>query len=397
MSRDLRLPFVIHGARKIDSDGVVDDFWLAVDHGVITSTGTGAGWHRLVAEPRDAAGAAAQPEVVDAKNGIVTPGFIDLHSHGGGGYSYGDGPAALSKALSTHRAHGTTRSVLSLVTGPLEELVNELAAIADLTETDPLVLGSHLEGPFLSPGRRGAHDPAFLRPPDVAVVTQLIAAARGTLRQMTIAPELPNASESILALADAGVTVAIGHTEADYAAASRAFHLGARLLTHTFNAMAGITGRAPGPVVAALDHDEVILELVLDGVHVDSHTARLLFTAAPGRIALITDAMAAAGSADGDYQLGALDVTVQDGRATLAGTQTLAGSTLTQDEALRLAVTEVGVDPSLAVSALTATPARLLGLEHSLARLVPGFAADIVFLDHGWHVQQVWADGTRMT
>jgi N-acetylglucosamine-6-phosphate deacetylase len=376
-------PFVVHSARKVDADGLVDDFWFATDGGSIVATGTGTGWREL-ADGRD---------VVDAAGHWLTPGFIDLHGHGGGGHAFDAGPAAAASALAAHRSHGTTRSVLSLVARPADELAENLSLIADLTERDPLVLGSHLEGPFLSRNRKGAHDPAFLRDPDVALVDEFIGAARGTLQQITIAPELPNAFESIPVLTEAGVTVAVGHTEADYATAARAFNIGARLLTHAFNAMSGIGGRTPGPVVAAFDNDQVVLELILDGIHVDPRVAHLMFEVAPRRIGLITDAMAAACSVDGDYRLGGLDVTVSGGRAVLRGTDTIAGSTLTQDTALRLAVTVVGVAPQRAVEALTATPARVLGLEHSLGRLKTGYAADAVLLDHGWQVRHVWADG----
>ncbi len=197
-------------------------------------------------------------------------------------------------------------------------------------------------------------------------------------------------------LVEAGVTVAVGHTMADEVLARRAFDAGARILTHAFNAMPGIHHRAPGPVVAAFNDERVTLELILDGMHVHPSVARLAFDAAPGRIALVTDAMAAAGSDDGEYTLGSREVTVRDGLATLSGTTTIAGSTLTQDAALRLAVTDARVPPLDAVTALTLTPARALGLEHRHGLLSPGFAADAVLLDHSWQVTDVWAAGERI-
>ena len=296
-----------------------------------------------------------------------------------------------------HRAHGTTRSVISLVTNPIPELEASLATIAELTAADPLVLGSHLEGPYLSPGRPGAHNPAFLRDPQPAELNRLLDAARGTLRQITIAPELPNALELIEILVENGVVVAVGHSEADFAVTRTAFDLGARLLTHAFNAMPGIGHRAPGPVVAAFEDSRVTIELILDGEHVHPDVAALAFRSAPGRIALITDAMAAAGSSDGDYQLGSATVEVRDGLAHLAGSHTLAGSTLTQDRALRLAVERVGVAPADAVAAMTLTPARVLGLGHRHGLLAVGFAADAVQLDSHWQVERVWANGTLLS
>ena len=379
---------VVHSARKLDADGLVDDFWLVADDDTIVATGAGAGWHDAARVPGR--------EVVDAHGHWLTPGFIDLHCHGGGGFAFDGGPDELLAALATHRAHGTTRSVVSHLASPFHVLCENLGIVADLAETDPLVLGSHLEGPFLAVERRGAHDAAYLREPGPEMVEELLGAARGTLRVTTLAPELPNALETIGVLTEAGVVVAVGHTAADFDQAARAFEVGARLLTHAFNAMNGVHHRAPGPVVAAIDNPEVTLELILDGLHVHPLVAKLLFTEAPGRVALVTDAMAAAGATDGDYRLGGLNVTVREGLAVLSGTATIAGSTLTLDHALRNAVERVGLPPARAVEALTLVPARVLGLEHRLGRLSRGYAADAVILDHEWNVRRVFADGRAL-
>lgn len=379
---------VVHNARKVDADGLVDDFWLVSEGDTIVATGSGTGWH--------AEAQAAGLEVVDADGHWLTPGFIDLHCHGGGGHPFDDGPEQMLAGLAAHRAHGTTRSVVSHVANPLASLRESLSIVADLAESDPLILGSHLEGPFLAPERRGAHDAAFLREPGPEMVEELIGAARGTMRVATMAPELPNALESIGVLIEAGVVVGVGHTAADYAQAARAFEVGARLLTHAYNGMNGIHHRAPGPVMAAFENPEVTLELILDGLHVHPLVAGLTFREAPGRVALVTDAMAAAGASDGDYRLGGLNVSVREGLAVLSGTDTIAGSTLTQDVALRNAVTLVGLEPSLAVEALTLAPARVLGEDHRFGRLRPGYAADAVLLDHRWHVTRVVAAGATI-
>ncbi|HEV7184518.1 MAG: N-acetylglucosamine-6-phosphate deacetylase [Actinomycetales bacterium] len=379
---------VVHSARKVDADGLIDGFWFVADAGTIVATGSGTGWH--------AAAQGSGREVVDAGGHWLTPGFIDLHCHGGGGHPFDDGPEQMLAGLATHREHGTTRSLVSHVANPLAALRESLSIVADLTAADPLVLGSHLEGPFLAPARRGAHDGAFLRDPGPEMVEELLGAARGTMRVATIAPELPNALETVGVLLEAGVVVGIGHTEADYAQATRAFEVGARLLTHAFNAMNGIHHRAPGPVVAAFENPDVTLELILDGLHVHPKVGKLAFTAAPGRVALVTDAMAAAGAHDGDYRLGSLNVSVRDGLAVLSGTSTIAGSTLTQDVALRNAVTLVGLDPVRAVEALTLTPARALGEDHRFGRLRTGYAADAVILDHDWTVHRVYAAGRAL-
>jgi len=368
-------------ARKLDAHGQVDDFWMIVDGDTIISVGSGRA-------PRE-------HHRIDVAGRWLVPGFMDLHGHGGGGFSFDDGPAAIGGALATHRAHGTTRSVISLVANPIATLRTSLGEIADIADADPLVLGSHLEGPFLSPGQPGAHNPEFLREPTPAAVDDLLEAARGTLRQITLAPELPNALEAIDVLVEAGVVVAVGHTEASFEQTREAFDRGARIVTHAFNAMPGIHHRGPGPLVAAFEDDRVTIELILDGEHVHPDVAAMVFASAAGRVALISDAMAAAGSDDGDYDLGSLRVTVRDGLAVLEGTTTIAGSTLTQDVALRLAIERAGVAPSAAVKALTLTPARALGLHHRHGLLAPGFAADAVLLDHDWSVSEVWANGLR--
>jgi N-acetylglucosamine-6-phosphate deacetylase len=376
---------LLHSATRIDARGELPDAWVLLDGEAIAATGTG----RATAPDAD--------EIHDLAGAVITPGFVDLHGHGGGGHAVEEGAEAIEVALAAHRAHGTTRSVLSLVANPVPALAASLRVIAELAERDPLVLGSHLEGPFLSPAKPGAHAPGFLISPDPADVDALLEAGLGTLRQITIAPELPGGLDAVRRFAAEGVVVAVGHTDADAATASAAFDAGARLLTHAFNAMNGIHHRAPGPVVAAIDDERVTLELVLDGIHVDPAVARLLFTSAPGRVALITDAMAAAGSADGDYALGSLNVTVHDGVALLSGTSTIAGSTLTQDKALRLAVTRLGLDPVDAVAALTLVPAGVLELDDELGLLEAGYAADVVVLDADWRVQRVWGAGRELT
>jgi N-acetylglucosamine-6-phosphate deacetylase len=366
-------------ARKLDAAGQVDDFWMLVAGDSVVSVGSGAG--------------PAADETVDLGGDWLTPGFIDLHSHGAGGFSYDDGAEAIKSALEVHRAHGTTRSVISLVANPIGGLESSLAAIAGLVDTDSLVLGSHLEGPYLSPERPGAHNPEFLRDPQPAELDRLLDAARGTLRQLTIAPELPNAFELIEILVENEIVVAVGHSQADFALTRTAFDLGARLLTHAFNAMPGIGHRAPGPVIAAFEDSRVTIELILDGEHVHPDVAALAFRSAPDRIALITDAMAAAGSSDGDYPLGSLVVEVRDGLAHLAGTDTIAGSTLTQDRALRIAIERVGIAPVDAIAALTLTPARALRIDDRHGLLAPGYVADAVQLDSHWNVLHVWANG----
>ncbi len=377
---------VIHSARLVSGSDAVADAWVRFDGERIAARGIGDGWRESL--PADA-------EVTDASGRVLVPGFIDLHCHGAGGSAVDEGTAAIERTLAVHNAHGTTRSVLSLVTASLDRLVPQLETIARFADADPRVLGSHLEGPFLDDEFRGAHDPRLLRTADAASVDRLLAAADGTLRQVTIAPEHEGAAEAIARFADADVRVAVGHTGADFDTALAAFDAGASILTHAFNGMRGIHHRAPGPVVAAMHADHVTLEIVNDGVHVHPDVVKLAFAGAPGRVALVTDAMAATGSTDGTYILGSLEVVVEDGIARLAGSGSIAGSTLTQDVALRRAV-ESGIALEHAVAALTVTPAAAIGRANDLGRLDPGYAADAVLLDGDLQVTAVWGAGVRL-
>ncbi len=382
---------IVHSARLIGADPdahatVAERGWVHFEGGRVRAAGAGDGW-------RDA----AADTVIDAREvagsgALLVPGFIDIHGHGGGGASYDDGPDAIRTARALHRAHGTTRAVVSLVTAPLQTLERRAAMVADLVATDADILGSHLEGPFLDPAHKGAHDGGLLREPSPHDVDRLLEAARGTLRQMTLAPELPGGLDAIRLVVGAGAAAAIGHTGADYAACEAAFDAGATILTHAFNAMPGLHHRDPGPVAAAASDHRVILEVIADGVHLHPEVVRLAFSAAPGRIALVTDAMAAAGAADGRYDLGSLEVDVVDSVARLARGGSIAGSTLTQDAALRRAVA-AGVSLVDAIAALTVVPARAVGRARDLGSLAPGFLADAVLLSADLTVQGVWTAG----
>ena len=289
--------------------------------------------------------------------------LTDIHCHGGGGHAFGDTVEGTLAALDAHRSVGTDQVVASLVSLPLGSLTERLGVLRDAMAEDAGLLGAHLEGPFLAPARKGAHDPAALAVPDVDTVAQVLRLGDGIIRQITIAPELPGALHAIEACVDAGVTVAIGHTEADAALAREAFDRGATLITHAFNAMRPVSAREIGPAGAALADERVRLEVIADGIHVDPALVATLFRAAPGRIVLVTDAMSAAAAPPGRYVLGGLDVDVsEDGRAVLAGTDTLAGSTLTLTRAIEVCV-EAGVDEADAVAAASTTARAALGLE----------------------------------
>lgn len=382
----LAATLVIHSAELVSGREVVSRGWIAVRGDVIVATGSGVGWRDLVG---------ADTEVIDADGRFLAPGFIDIHCHGGGGAGFDDGVDAIGTALALHRAHGTTRSVISLVTAPLADLEVRLREVATLTADDPLVLGSHLEGPFLASAHKGAHPGGLLVPPTPDAVERLLQAASGTLRQVTIAPEVSGGMDAVRTLVEAGVPVAVGHTSATYDQALAAFDAGASILTHAFNGMPPLLHRQPGPVGAALAAGAT-LELINDGVHVHPEVVRILFAAAPRAVALITDAMGAAGMGDGHYGLGGSAVTVEDGVARLAEGGSIAGSTLTLDAALRRTVEVIGIPIADAIAAVTGVPAAAVGRAHDLGALAAGYAADAVLLDSDLSVDAVWAAGRRL-
>jgi len=385
---------LIHHAHLITDQQIIRDGWLLLTGGVIQDLGTGDSWRsRVNGKQEDAAG---QTHEVDLRGAWLTPGFVDIHCHGAGGYAFDDGPAAALKAIDVHRQHGTTSSVLSFVADAVPAMAERLAWVSKLTRENPTVLGSHAEGPFLDPGHRGAHAQDLLVTPTPAAIEQLIDAAEGTLRQLTLAPELPGAAEAIEQLRAAGVTVAVGHTDASFDDALRAFRAGAGVLTHAFNAMNPLHHRRPGPVGAALECPGVSIEVISDGVHVHPRVIATVFASAPERTVLITDAMSATCMHDGAYTLGALPVTVTDGVARLTGGDTIAGSTLTMDRAVKRAVEEVGLPLEQAVYAATQAPLRAINAGEDRGRLAPGLRADLVVLTQDLTVADVYVAGEKL-
>lgn len=365
---------LIRNARLLGEDA---DSWLLVGAGRIVARG-------VAAEPRAAS-------VHDAHGALIVPGFIDMHCHGGGGASGEDGPESILRAAAFHRTHGTTSIVISLATAPMDAMLQRLADIAAAAEQDDRILGAHLEGPFLSPVHRGAHDERLLCAPTLPAIERILQAARGRLRQITLAPE--TAPDGVIeALVAAGVRVAVGHTAATREQAADAFARGASILTHAFNGMPGIHHRQPGPVAAAWRDPSVTIEVIADGVHVHPDVIAMLFALAPGRTALVTDAIAAAGAPDGEYPLGAFVATVRDGVARIGANGSLAGSTLTLDRAVRTVVA-AGVPLETAVLAATRVPALALGCGATIGTLQPGAPADIVQLDADLQVSAVWSRG----
>lgn len=369
---------VLTDARVLTPDGIVDG-GLRISDGRVAAVGAEVG------DGESLSGA------------LVVPGFVDIHVHGGGGHDMSASAADMAGAVRFHRGHGTTTSLVSLVTAPVDALCEQLSWAADLADTGEIA-GAHLEGPFLSHVRCGAQNPDHLLEPDLTAFGRMVEAARGHLRVITVAPELPGALDLIDAAVAAGVVAAVGHTDASYEQATAAFERGATLATHLFNGMRPIHHREPGPVLASLDAG-VPCETINDGIHLHPAVLREVLARGADRLVLITDAIDATGVGDGEYILGGQRVWVRDGAARLEN-GSLAGSSLTMDSAFARAVGN-GVEVTQASVAASANPARVIGLDDR-GELVPGARADLVVLDAEHKVQRImrageWADSLKGT
>ncbi|MGW2766946.1 N-acetylglucosamine-6-phosphate deacetylase [Streptomyces sp. NPDC001275] len=347
----------------------------------------------IVDGTRIADNAREDAEILDVRGHWLVPGFVDIHNHGGGGASFSGTADDVLTAVRTHREHGTTTLVASTVTDDMGLLVKQAGLLSELAEQGEIA-GVHFEGPFISPCRKGAHSEALLRDPDPAEVRKLIDAARGRARMMTLATELPGGIDSVRLLAEHGVIAAIGHTDATYEQTVEAIDAGATVATHLFNAMPPLGHRAPGPIAALLEDERITVELINDGVHLHPAALEMAFHhAGAGRVAFITDAMDAAGIGDGRYLLGPLQVEVDGGVARLVEGGSIAGSTLTLDRAFRRAVTVDRLPVTDVVAALSANPARLLGMDDRVGSLEPGKDADLVLLDEDFALRGVMRRG----
>ncbi|MFD0357554.1 N-acetylglucosamine-6-phosphate deacetylase [Streptomyces sp. NPDC127110] len=361
---------------------------------VVLPTGIVAGGRVIVEGARIAGSAPEDATVVDLSGHWVVPGFVDMHNHGGGGASFTSGTAdEVLTGVRTHREHGTTTLVASTVTGDLDELARRAGLLAELTQQGEIA-GIHFEGPFINPCRKGAHKADLLRDPDPAEVRKLVDAAHGAARMVTLATELPGGLDSVRLLAEHGVIAAIGHTDSTYDQTRQAIDAGATVATHLYNAMPGLEHRAPGPIAALLEDERVTVELINDGTHLHPAMLELAFHhAGAHRVALITDAMDAAGFGDGTYHLGPLEVEVKDGVARLVEGGSIAGSTLTLDTAFKRSVTVDRLPVESVVQAISANPAKLLGLYDEVGSLEPGKYADLVVLDAAFDVKGVMRRG----
>ncbi|WP_309069028.1 amidohydrolase family protein [Microbacterium sp.] len=335
---------LVAARRVIDGSGSDGPGWAVVSRGQVTQRGTGAA-----------------PRTPDREIDALLPGFIDAHLHGARGVDFGTVGTDPHDAIAWHAGRGSTALIASLATGALDAMRTRLTELSPLVRAGVLA-GLHLEGPFLCAGRRGAHNPDLLRSPSRGDVEALLQAGDGAIRMITLAPELPGALDVIPLLVDAGVRVAIGHTEADAATVARAADLGASVMTHLFNGMPPLHHRSPGPVGVGLTDERITVELIGDGAHLDDRALDLALRACTGRAILVSDAMAAAGLGDGSYTLAGSDVVVRDGVARLAGATAIAGSTSSVSDAVERLLAR-GADPATIAELTAVTPARALGVD----------------------------------
>src|SRR2546423_1570878 len=383
---------VIRAAKALTPMEEIADAAVVIEDGKITAIGR-----------RDAIEVPKGVKEHDARQSTLAPGFVDIHIHGAGARDVMEASAeALETVTATVARHGTTTLIATTVSAPVDETCKSLEGIARYIESDAnrkipreiraQIQGIHLEGPFISAARRGVHPPAALAEASVATFNRFMAAANGCARILTLAPELPGALHVIDAASKAGVTVALGHTDATYAEARTGIEHGARHAVHVFNAMRPFSHRETGVLGAILTDNSVTAEIIADGVHVDDPAIQILLAAkGSGSVVLVSDGTAATGMPDGTYKLGPFEFTVSGGVCRNAEGR-LAGSTLTLDRAVKRMVS-LGVPLREAVQMATLNPAKRVGLDKSKGVLAKGADADLVFLKSDLTIARVLTRG----
>ena len=374
--------FAIRHATIITPEATIEDGTVLVDGSRIAAVGRAELEVPPTADVRDAAGL------------ILSPGFIDLQVNGGFGLDFTADPTTIWDVAARLPRYGVTAFLPTVITSPPATV----RAAQDVLRAGPPAgwigarpLGLHLEGPFLNPGKKGAHNPAHLRLPSAAAVADW--SPEQGVRLVTLAPELPGAREVIDQLAGRGVVVSAGHSLATYDEAVAGFDAGARYATHLFNAMPTLHHREPGLAAAALGDSRVIAGLIPDGLHVHPALVALVWRLlGPDRLNLVTDAMAAMGMSPGDYLLGDFNVTVDESSARLPD-GTLAGCILSLDAILRAFIAFTGASLADTLATVTSTPARLLGLEGELGSIAPGMAADLTLMTPGFQIVETFVAG----
>jgi N-acetylglucosamine-6-phosphate deacetylase len=376
------MAIALTGARIFDGSHMLDGRAVVIDNGRVLG----------VPHERDL-GAGIERRRVE---GLLAPGFIDVQVNGGGGVLYNDVRSVdgIRTIAQAHRTYGTTGLLPTFITDTRETMVEAVEAMREaLAARVPGVLGIHLEGPFISPERKGVHNAAFMRPmedEDIAIMTSLTEGR--TL--VTLAPER-NSMESIARLAAAGVLICAGHTASDYDTVMEAVRHGLRGFTHLYNAMPPLAGRDPGPVGAALDSRDTWCGLIVDGHHVSDAALRLAIAAkGTERMMIVTDAMSVTGTDLAGFELHGRTIYRKDGRLTTQD-GTLAGSDLDMASAVRNSVERLGLALPDVLRMASLVPASFLRLDHELGRIAPGYRADLVLLDESLQVRQTWIGGSN--
>ena len=350
---------IIQAPAAVINGALVGDTWVEISGDVIRSVNKGV-----------------NPSPDQLIDGVLIPGFVDIHCHGGGGKYFSALTAGeVHSVIETHRGHGTTSLVASLVSEPIELIKAQILRLKPLIESGQIV-GIHLEGPYLAHARCGAHDPELLLNPDLNEIKELLEIADGSITMITIAPELPGAIEVIKYLAAAGITVALGHTDGSFVDAAAGTNAGATVVTHFMNAMDKSLSQDSFASFIVAD-ERLSVEIILDGHHIPFSTARDIYTALGSRVIFITDAMAAAGATDGSYTIGKLPVEVISGVARITTTKALAGSTLTMDAVFINAVNSLGLSVVEAVAATSTRAAKRIGLKDR-GEIAVGMCADLL-------------------
>ncbi len=350
---------IIQASGAVVNGSLLGDLWIESSNGVITAVNPGI--H-------------SSPEITT--DGVLIPGFVDIHCHGGGGHYFSaTSPDEITAAINAHKKTGTTSLVASLVSESIDDLKVQIQRLIPFYNRGDIV-GIHLEGPYLSHARCGAHEPSLLVDPTLPQLKELIDVGQGSIKMITIAPELKGAQEAISYLSSVGVFAAIGHTEGNFHDAAAATDNGASIVTHFLNAMN--KENSPGSIANFVMTDpRLTVELIVDGHHQSFEKVQELFEAIGPRIIMVSDAMAAAGNGDGSYTIGALPVEVKDGVARLTSNQKLAGSTLTISQAFTNLISKCGLSVEQAVHATSTQPAKAFGLKDR-GGIAVGMRADLL-------------------
>jgi N-acetylglucosamine-6-phosphate deacetylase len=376
------MTFALVNGRVLSERGIVEGQAVIVAGGRIQSLTSEADLPTGISHRRDLDG------------GLLLPGFVDVQVNGGGGVLFGDAPSVetLRRIARAHRRFGTTGFLPTLISADLKAIAEAIAAVdAAIEEGMAGILGIHIEGPFLSPERKGIHDSSKFRLLDAEAYRLLTSVKRGKTL-VTLAPE-ETTPETIGRLVAAGVIVSAGHTDATYVETRRALDHGLSGFTHLFNAMSPMTSREPGAVGAALEDRDSWCGVIVDGKHVDPVVLRIaLRCKRADRMMLITDAMPSVGSDEKTFELQGQTILVEDG-ACVAPDGTLAGSDLDMAGAVRNAIALLGLDLHAAVEMASRNPAAFLGLEEDMGRIAPGCRANLVLATDTLEVVETWIDG----